>query len=969
MITLDTQHQNKPINLSANASFLGSTLSNNHIQVVTGDDGSEAIRTIDTSSSGPEGYVVSDWQYQVNSIRIRVVNGSNLRAKPIGNFTLHIGGIGVKCFHFMRQAYVQGSTTFYLQLWTGNRWTFDVQSVVYLCDGIKTDKKTGEINIGYTLQTGITEALSLKNVEESGGHAPTDLLQLTGSGSDNREDLYVSAVRDDSGIDGLRISAKPMKNIKHTITMTRNVGDNSDSHPYNYSVTNTDCQWNEQGIGTANLECFIPLKTNEFPIQLGEGSERLGWFIINDMNGFVADHISDRECEVYIATGHQSLNVEPAGKDDTKFKTFNGTLVFDRSNTKITQLFSNDTTGTCIGYINDILAARLSRYYYCCNYNVFNSFLNTEQTLGLSRDPTYLDGVYKENEFYTGYHEVWMSNCQDIVKLIGSENVVNNCMNSLQPEEHVYDCLVTYNAQYEDSQFPPDHDSREEEEEEDTVDYPRLYYKFFHYYTSGLMDYPYAGIGPCDSDKTTVGGLNLMYVPKKKEYDNNILANTDNWTCNDVSGRVCEKPLYVFNRASARTKNQDIYQTIDDTKRYYDNNELKDYGFIETLPVFRLYRNANFEQTDLTITTGGIKLLHPIYLQSTPRVLINNLLYMFDTIIENLLNKYGGIVSNDNTFGFLSVYLQSTDDGIDEHHLTEYNGEYPLLRFGNITFYDDGVVYNIGSSLDSLCLLNYLQVLSINEYQSTDELIDSLPNAADNEEVIKDMITNSMETNAQLFSYKYFKFSEEITQFARVIFTSRYVDVVPVSKDMLSSYYVIKDQSNYNDIVSTIQGYINKSDSYNNLKSCKIFICKLGEFLDYPRMLYACSESQPNSINISVYNRPMNENITPIKTDPIIDDNPLSDTYNQLTGYQQSMIDLSDQKVNTYLFGTVFRYHQLSHGYQNFPNEVKDDFIISKSLGNRTFVITLYDEFGRRFPNVDTNQGFRNRLYMEIYLT
>ena len=153
---------------------------------------------------------------------------------------------------------------------------------------------------------------------------------------------------------------------------------------------------------------------------------------------------------------------------------------------------------------------------------------------------------------------------------------------------------------------------------------------------------------------------------------------------------------------------------------------------------------------------------------------------------------------------------------------------------------------------------------------------------------------------------------------------------------------------------------------YNNVKFCNVFITKLGEFLDFPRILYGCSECQVNSTNVSVYNRDTEKNITPVKT---------TYRYTNINDYEQrtdilteNQLPIMNQKVNTYLFGTVFRYHQLAHGYQNFPNELTTDYIISKSLGNRTFTIKLYDEFGRQFPNEDTSQGFKNNLYMELYL-
>lgn len=961
---------NKPHNLGPNWHCTYSALVDNKIQIVTGDLGNEQARIIDPNTT--ENYLVPGWVYSGNKITIRVVDGTVKKtAQPLRNRTFVIGGSGIRCFRFHKtHYYIDGHTGCYLTVVSGGKFYYDVSWIdhIYLCDGTTTDDN-GEITISYSLLSGVTVPLTLKNISETNAHVSTDLLQLTGESDKlNPEDLYVESVLDDNGVRGLDISCKPMSNICHTISITQNLGDNSNSHPWNYTVQNTEVIWEQDDPGTTDkpLKAFIPLKTNEFPDQLEEGTERSGWFIVGDMVGNYTNVLTDNESEVYIAQGHNTLNIEPPTEDDLKFKTFNGTLVFDRSNTKITRLFSNDLTGACLGYLNDLLAAKLSRYYYCCNYNVWNSFLNTNTGLNFTMDPSFLNKIYTDFEFYTGYHETWMSNASDLVKLIGSENVVNNCMSSLQPEEQQYDALVTHNEQYKNGDFPPiDADNY----------YPTLYYKFFHFYTSGLTDYPYIGTRSWDDRASGIlGGLNLMYVPSNKTYDSTVLNNVDVLTDSDVSARVCEKPIYVFSREDANAKSSYIYDHIDDTKRYYDNAELETLGCIETLPAFRIYRNNNFEQPDLTITTGGIKLLHPVYLQSTPRVIVNNILYIFDCIIENLLQLYDKIISDDGVFGYLSVILQIPDDGLVDRTLADYPGSHPLLRFGSTGISDSGEIRYIATSLDSLCLLNYLHMNSLNDYQNIKELKDSLPTAgASNEEVISDIQTNTVETNVQLFSSKYFNFLSEVTQFAMVVFNSMYVEEVPYDVDELSLYWNVrrgesqKNQQLITYLRGVINTYINNSLSYNNIKTCKVFICKLGEFLDFPRILYGGCESFNNTMNVTVWNYDSSSYRSPIRTE-----------YKYISsedavGGQWTKIETSDeehpeQKVNTNLYGIMFRYHQLAHGYQNFPNELTNDYTILKSLGNRTFKVVLYDEFGRRFPNDDTNQGFKNNLYIELSL-
>ena len=66
----------------------------------------------------------------------------------------------------------------------------------------------------------------------------------------------------------------------------------------------------------------------------------------------------------------------------------------------------------------------------------------------------------------------------------------------------------------------------------------------------------------------------------------------------------------------------------------------------------------------------------------------------------------------------------------------------------------------------------------------------------------------------------------------------------------------------------------------------------------------------------------------------------------------------------------MFKYHQLTLGYQNLHNELGgNEYMISNALGNRHFTLVLYDEYGRMIPNKDTSQHFDNNLYLELSLS
>ena len=66
------------------------------------------------------------------------------------------------------------------------------------------------------------------------------------------------------------------------------------------------------------------------------------------------------------------------------------------------------------------------------------------------------------------------------------------------------------------------------------------------------------------------------------------------------------------------------------------------------------------------------------------------------------------------------------------------------------------------------------------------------------------------------------------------------------------------------------------------------------------------------------------------------------------------------------MFGVIFKYHQLSLGWQQMINDLQETFVISRAKGQKHFVVKIYDEFGRQIPNMDTSPGFKNNLRLEI---
>ena len=229
-----------------------------------------------------------------------------------------------------------------------------------------------------------------------------------------------------------------------------------------------------------------------------------GFFIINDIYNSPASSITENDFEYFLAEGHETLNIQPPTSEDLKYKTFNGSILFDRSSSKITRIMSNDITGSCLGYLNDLLSANLSRYYFVSNYESFNITTSSNTSIYLTNAKRSNQSVYNDENLYCGGHDVLISSAFDIVKLIGSENVLNNISPSLTTELQQINASPIPYSQITD----------------DTVDLNQsltpFYYKLFHYYTSANSNNPYIGFSLHDdlTNDATIGGKTLFSISK-----------------------------------------------------------------------------------------------------------------------------------------------------------------------------------------------------------------------------------------------------------------------------------------------------------------------------------------------------------------------------------------------------------------------------------------------------------------------
>lgn len=756
----------------------------------------------------------------------------------------------------------------------------------------------------------------------------------------NDEDLMIRETTDGKG---LYVTKLPLNNTLHAMNIK------------NDEVVTVNSTQAHNGI---RLKVFIPKKSYrcftriDFPTNYCKG-----FYALTDSDGNFTQDLLDSKTMYYLASGHETLNVEPANIDDETFKTFNGSLNFDRSDSRITRIFSNDVTGACLNYLNDLLAAKLSRFYYESDVCTYDSFFDTSNKLIMNGNHRAIYGYYVKYNLFTGEHKTIMSTCGDMVKLIGSENLPNNCFPILSPEEQKINTnFITYRQAID-----PDHGA------EYIMMNPQLFnYKFFHCYTSGTEEMPYVGYGTNDSKETTIGGLSTFNVSRdvlriQHPQNNAQYKNPTNTTY---------KTNYIMDKTVGGASEVNRVINVMELQQLYPTNQfLNVCGMVDTLPCYRLYRNANFEQSDLTITTGGVKTLHPIYLQSVPRTFINNIIYFFDYILNaQQKNQWYNAEEIYNYF-----YLITSVSGVppipDSTHL------HPILRFGKwhrqlrvqIENNNPMAQFYMAESLDSAFIMNYLNNQSINDYLNIKELNESIPSpgnqSSGNEEIIYNFETSSELTNIQLFSSKYFRFFDEVENLNMVQFKMKYVDGVAMDQDLLLLYVTQNDIRNY---YVNPNNFINDVTAYNNLKTGKLFICKLGEFLQFSHILYLSSESFNNSLNVAIDNLSMSKYKTPFEGTFKYRNSDITQT--QVTTYEETFKPNPEQRKNVYLFGVMFRFHQLSLGWSNLNNEISQQYEINRALGNRHFILTLYDEFGRRIPNKDTSQGFKNNLTVELML-
>lgn len=796
-------------------------------------------------------------------------------------------------------------------------------------------------------------------------------LQLTSIANDGAitpgdDDILLTHIQDNEGNSGLSLSMP---------TLTNNI----------YNV-------NYDGDGMPTIQTippsvslppntFLPMKARQAIVKWqsnfdGSYDTTDGICVLMNQDNEISSMLNDDDSVYFLADGHETLNVEKPRDDDEKFKTFNGSIMFDRSAARITRLFANSQVNSCLGYINDILSAKLSRYYFAADYAIYDAYISTIQKIQLVNSKDQMFNIYKNfsdgTYFNTGDHSVLLCSCFDLVKLIGSDTIVNNCMPSINPEQQRVKCKPLTNDELTEANIKANIEKFEP-------------FKFFHYYNSGFNNYPYFGTGSNDYDNgsTSIGGLSTFRLPDS-------LFISDN-----VSHQYAPRATINLNYYKQNTPRATAY--LDDvglnklkqelaTSWTYPSNRQADRGFISCAPIARVYRNANFEQSDLSIATGRMKTLSPIYIQSVSKETIQNLIYMFDMMLNHIISRFCKVSNAADSFNYFGC-------------LYDDSGELPLLSTGVLrrfttTYFvpqlaEQKMNYNVSFSLDSVLLLNYLLRQSVNDYDDLKALTDSLPNnhnaATTNEEIIADIKTGTFYTNSQLFSSRYFNFFDNITQLSYVNYAQVLTQAMDFPTNVLELYFgnvyepiteeEEEDEGNAQaktQISTYIQRFpenISIKNSYNIQRTVKTLISKLGEYLEYPKIIFGTTLDFNNSNTVNIQTLPANKYRSPFTVNYEYRIDPI--TEQQICDQTEDFINDSQtlkQKQNVAMFGVMFRYHQLSLGWARMDTDIQEQYVITRAKGPKHFTLMLYDEYGREFPNEDTSQGFKNALKLELTL-
>lgn len=838
---------------------------------------------------------------------------------PLNTYDCHINGVAGKCRFIIPIGTTRGSR-------------FESNKMPFIVGRTITTNDEGSFNVSCNVYTGLLPTTNYAiETEASMGDSidiPLQLFSVNDGVYEPAIDDITMKVVTKGTLTGLRLSTPKLNNDTYKIMLNNGTFDEVQHVPLT-------------GAGGVAPNVFIPLKANVQLLQVPDvlnDTVHDGLLMIPDITNKASENLIDSNAAVFFADGHETLIVETPKDDDLKFKTFNGSVVFDRSAARILRLLGSSPASSTIGYLNDILSAKMSRYYFVSSFDTFDTFFDSSDSFTIPATVDGVDDIYNrfKNKTHTRGHSLTLASCFDVLKLLSYENSVNNCMPSLTVEEHEIKAKPLMKNEITAEALKPE-----------TLDTFTL--KTSHYYNSAFDSMPYFGLGLNDQRYRTVGGVSLFRLsPDYFETTNNhITTSPEIFITNEQ--RTVEAAESLSEQAFVS-----LYKSMFVSHRYL--GAISSNGCVNVLPVYRVYQNANFEQSDLSITTGHMKTLFPVYLQVASRINIHNLGYYFDMTFWLMNGRFSDVgMRLFNYFTFLNT--QELTVGL-------------MRRFGADE--DTG----ISLSFDSVWVLNYLTAHSLNDYRSNEDLFASLPTSeglSTNEELIDNLKTHDMATNVQLFTQRYFNFYDNVSIFGMVAYTQKMNQNVNMTYDDMQLYFAVteddiqrKTNSHGKEYLDMFYNVLSMSNLFNRTKTVNTFIPKLGEFLDFPKIIFgvtlgfnASRTVDVRYSNIANYESPFITNYIRV-VDPVTGETRYEQT--ESSNFEATL----KQKQNVSLFGVIFKYHQLSLGWQQMLGDFQERFEVSRARGNKHFIMTLVDEFGRLIPNMDTSQGFKNNLKLEL---
>jgi hypothetical protein len=606
--------------------------------------------------------------------------------------------------------------------------------------------------------------------------------------------------------------------------------------------------------------CFLPMKANHRRFKFPDFEGNTGWINVVDVDEIDTRILSDRNSVFYLATGHKTLTVKEQGTSSGRWYTFNGNMFIDKASGRKVTVLSNDSSSILVQYMQDILAAKLSRYYVIADVRIHNTFAGRPVVptrvliQNFLNNYTQKGNVYVPEPSYCGKHELIFQSCQDMTKLVVSfDSDMKYMAPMIAPTEHMMYCKIVTKAdcyKYGDDSIPAKN-----------IEFKSFKYKTMTIHTTASLYEPSAGLSWNDDEdgSTTCGGISLYRASLQTDNDNNTCLTpikfiTDGADMDDVDYNMIE---LGFGPAD----------TVNISTRYPSNYANGEYHATDNLPCYRIYNNMVVSQNDLSISTGGNRSIKYVSVISVPNLGRNNLA----VLINGLINNTGGTMGlRDGGLAYTYLMRHNVDVGFG-------NVWEAINRFNMRVIIAGGTNYLMSASFDALWTIDNIGDANMNSEAPTNAK-PTVHGAAISAQLGVDLeyirdnngrVTGTMQNPLHIISSG----------------IQTYNNVFELAEPTLKLLYASSDDNSQNSAAMhqiIFRSLINGFNSFNTRRSYMFHVNRIGLFNDTPAMMYLCGAS----------------------------------------GNQSTVSNIHDAETRTTHVNVCFKCHQFSKGMQQMTNEM-----------------------------------------------